>query len=216
METVLLSMYLLVACATLWLKRLNLRHLKEKGREVPPGFEGSIDADTLRRSLAYALETSRLDALGLLLDRALVILLLFGGLLAVYDRWTASLTSNVVLAGVLFFLGLLWAETVVGLPFSLYRNFRIEARYGFNRMTGRIWLADLAKSMLISSVLTATSWALPSFSSAGARADGGSGFGGSSWVSVFLSCISPPTSSNPSSSPSNRSRARGPRRRSAG
>jgi len=45
---------------------------------------------------------------------------------------------------------------VVGLPFSLYRNFRIEARYGFNRMTGRIWLADLAKSMLISSVLTAT------------------------------------------------------------
>jgi len=156
METVLLSLYLLVACATLWLKRLNLRHLKEKGRKVPPGFEGSIDADTLRRSLTYALDTSRLDALGLLLDCALVILLLFGGVLAVYDRWIASLTSNAVLAGVVFFLGLLWAETVVGLPFSLYRNFRIEARYGFNRMTGRIWFADLAKSMSISSVLTST------------------------------------------------------------
>ena len=156
MDTVLLSLYLLVACATLWLKRLNLRHLKEKGREVPAGFEGSIDAKTLRRSLSYALDTSRLDALGLLIDCALVILFLFGGLLAVYDRWIASLTSSVILAGVLFFLGLLWAETVVGLPFSLYRNFRIEARYGFNRMTGRIWLADLGKSMLISSVLTAT------------------------------------------------------------
>jgi STE24 endopeptidase len=156
MDTVLLSLYLLVACATLWLKRLNLRHLEEKGRAVPPGFEGSIDAETLRSSLSYAADTSRLDALGLLLDCALVVILLFGGLLAVYDRWIASLTSSVILAGVLFFLGLLWAETVVGLPFSFYRNFRIEARYGFNRMTVRIWLADLAKSMLISSVLTAT------------------------------------------------------------
>jgi STE24 endopeptidase len=156
MDTVLLTLYLVVAWAGLWLKRLNLRHLKEKGREVPPGFEGRIDADTLRRSLSYTLDTGRLDALGLLLDCALVILLLFGGLLAVYDRWAASLTSNAVLAGVLFFLGLLWAETLIGLPFSLYRNFRIEARYGFNRMTGRIWLTDVAKSVLISSVLTAT------------------------------------------------------------
>jgi len=156
MDIVLLSLYLLVACATLWLKHINLRHLKDKGREVPPGFEGGIDAETLRRSLSYALETSRLDALGLLLDCVLVVVFLFGGLLAAYDRWIASLTNNVVLGGLLFFLGLLWAETVVGLPFSLYRNFRIEARYGFNRLTGRLWLADLAKSMLISSVLTAT------------------------------------------------------------
>jgi STE24 endopeptidase len=155
METLLLSLYLFVACATLWLKRLNLRHLKEKGRKVPSGFEGSIDAETLRRSLGYALDTGRLDALGLVLDCALVILALFGGLLALYDRWIAALTTNVVPAGVLFFLGLLWAETVVGLPFSLYRNFRIEARYGFNRMTWRTWLADLAKSLLVSSVLTA-------------------------------------------------------------
>ena len=156
MDTALLGLYLLVFGATLWLKRLNLRHLKEKGQRVPPGFEGSIDAETLRKSLCYALDTSRLEALGLLLNCALVILLLFGGLLAVYDRWIASLASDMALAGVLFFLGLLWAETAVRLPFSLYRNFRIEARYGFNRMTGRIWLADLAKSMLISSVLTAT------------------------------------------------------------
>jgi len=156
MDTVLLSLYLLVACASLWLKRLNLLHLKEKGGRVPPGFEGSIDAESLRLSLGYALETSRLDAFGLLLDRILVILLLFGGLLAVYDRWLASWTNNAVPAGILFFLGLLWAETVVGLPVSLYRNFRIEARYGFNRLTGRLWLADLAKSTVISSVLTAT------------------------------------------------------------
>jgi len=155
METVLLSLYLLVVAATLWMKRLNLHHLKEKGKKVPPGFEGSIDDAVLGRSLAYTLESSRLEVVGLLLDSILVIILLFAGLLAVCARWIAALTSNVVLGGVLFFLGLLWAETVVGIPFSLYRNFRIEARYGFNRMTGGLWLADCGKSTVISSIFTA-------------------------------------------------------------
>jgi STE24 endopeptidase len=155
METVVLSLYLLVVGAALWLKRMNLRHLRKKGEEVPPGFEGAIDGDILQRSLAYTLETSRLEVVGSLLDCALVIVFLFGGGLAVYDRWIASLTGRVELGAVLFFLGLLWAETIVGIPFSLYRNFGIEARYGFNQTTGRIWVADLVKSTVVSSLLTA-------------------------------------------------------------
>jgi len=155
METVVLSIYLLVVCGTLWLKRLNLRHLREKGQQIPSGFEGIIDGDILRRTLAYTLETGRLDVVGLLLDCALVIGLLFGGALFLYDRWLASLTGRLELRGVLFFLGFLWAQTILSIPFSLYRNFGIEARYGFNLMTGRTWVADLVKSTLVSSLLTA-------------------------------------------------------------
>jgi STE24 endopeptidase len=155
METVVLSVYLLVVCGTLWLKWMNLRHLRKKGQQVPSGFEGAIDGDILRRSLAYTLETSRLEVVGLLLDCALVIVLLFGGALSVYDRWIASLTGRVELEAVLFFLGLLWVQTILSIPFSLYRNFGIEARYGFNQMTGRIWVLDLVKSMLVSSLLIA-------------------------------------------------------------
>jgi STE24 endopeptidase len=155
METVVLSVYLLVVCGTLWLKRMNLRHLRKKGQQVPPGFEGAIDGDILRRSLAYTLETSRLEVVGLLLDCALVIVLLFGGALSVYDGWIASLTGRIELEAVLFFLGLLWAETILSIPFSLYRNFGIEARYGFNQMTGRMWVVDLVKSTVVSSLLIA-------------------------------------------------------------
>jgi STE24 endopeptidase len=155
MERVVLSVYLLVVCGGLWLKRLNLRHLRQKGQQIPSGFEGIIDGDILRRTLAYTLETSRLEVVGLLLDCALVIVFLFGGALSVYDRWITSLAGRVELEAVLFFVGLLWAQTILSIPFSLYRNFGIEARYGFNRMTGRIWIVDLAKSIVVSSVLTA-------------------------------------------------------------
>jgi STE24 endopeptidase len=56
--------------------------------------------------------------------------------------------------GVLFVLGLLYVGTIFSIPFSLYKNFNIENRYGFNTMTGRLWLSDLMKSTVISTVLT--------------------------------------------------------------
>jgi STE24 endopeptidase len=45
------------------------------------------------------------------------------------------------------------AGTVLDIPFSLYRNFAIENRYGFNTMTLRLWLSDFFKSTIISLVL---------------------------------------------------------------
>jgi STE24 endopeptidase len=46
------------------------------------------------------------------------------------------------------------AQTVIGIPFSIYRNFRIENRYGFNTMTPKLWFADLVKGLLIGAVIT--------------------------------------------------------------
>ena len=42
---------------------------------------------------------------------------------------------------------------VVGLPFSWWQTFRIEERFGFNRMTLALWLADLAKGVAVGAVL---------------------------------------------------------------
>ncbi len=70
-----------------------------------------------------------------------------------YDEWIASLSQSFVLKGVLFVLGLLYAEIIFSIPFSLYKNFSIENRYGFNTMTGWLWLTDLVKSTVISSIL---------------------------------------------------------------
>jgi STE24 endopeptidase len=65
------------------------------------------------------------------------------------------MTSSFLAAGLFFFLILFCAQFVFDIPFSLYRNFRIENRYGFNTMTPRLWITDLAKSFLLSSVLGA-------------------------------------------------------------
>jgi STE24 endopeptidase len=83
----------------------------------------------------------------------LTIAFLFGGLLGYYDRWVSGLSGSFIGQGVTFVLVLLYAETVLGLPFSLYHNFKIENRYGFNTMTLRLWFVDLVKSMIIATIL---------------------------------------------------------------
>jgi len=153
MKWALLLVYLLTLACGLLLRWLNLRHLRLHGEEVPPEFVGVVDPDTLRHSSAYTLAQSRLGLVESLCGAVLTVAFLFGGLLPLYDRWVAAQTSSFILAGVLFFLGLLLVQTLTGIPFNLYRQFVLEARFGFNTMTVRLWLCDLVKSTLLALLL---------------------------------------------------------------
>lgn len=155
MTLALLAAYLLVTAAGHVLSWLNLRHLRRNAGLVPEGFEEELDSETLARSAAYTLENNRVDLVESIAGTILLLLFLFGGLLEHYDRWAASLSGSFVLRGVLFFLCLSLLQTILDIPFSLYRNFRVEARYGFNTMTPRLWLTDLLKSLAIGVVLMA-------------------------------------------------------------
>ena len=150
---ILFVLYLFVTACGYWLRSLNLGHLKRHGAEVPAGFEGTIDEGILARTIAYTLEQSRLGLVESVFDNILLLVFLFGGLLGLYDQWISSLSRSFVVSGLLFFLLITLAQTALDIPFSLYRTFRIENRYGFNTMTKQLWLTDLLKSTAITVVL---------------------------------------------------------------
>jgi STE24 endopeptidase len=153
-ETIFIA-YLLVLGASYWLKYLNLSHLKTHGHRVPPEFQGVVDESALRKISDYTFDNSLVGLVESVIDNVLLVLFLFVGLIAFYDRWIASLAGSFVWGGALFFLVLLAFDTVMDIPFSLYRNFIIENRYGFNTMTVKLWLTDLAKTIAISAVFGA-------------------------------------------------------------
>ena len=80
---------------------------------------------------------------------------LFGGL----DALNAAVRDAVApRAGALAYeVALLAAFVVIGavleLPFEWYSTFRLEQRFGFNRMTWRLWLADTAKGVAIGALI---------------------------------------------------------------
>ena len=155
MTILLLSLYILLSAAAFFLSWLNLRHLELHGDEVPRGFEDHLDVDTLRKSSAYTVAQNRVGLVESTLDAAILVLFLFCGGLEAYDRLIAPLTDSFIIKGLLFFLPLYLAQALIDIPFSLYRNFSLENRFGFNTMTPGLWLSDLLKSTAIGATLAA-------------------------------------------------------------
>jgi STE24 endopeptidase len=155
MKLPLFLIFITITAFTYWLRYINLQHLKLHGSRVPDGFEDTIDVEKLRKSSAYTFASSRLGLWDSLFDNALLLLFLFGGVIATYDHYISSLRSSPIISAILFFLLLTWASTLLGIPFDLYGTFRIEAQFGFNTTTPRIWITDFLKAQTIGAVLLA-------------------------------------------------------------
>jgi len=153
--TIVLAVFVIEIVVALLLRRMNLAHLERQGAEVPSELSQDVSAETMQRIAAYTRDRARAGLWGFLWSNAILIGFLFTGLLGVYDRFVTTHFPSFLGGGVVFFLGLLWGSTLLGIPIDLYVHFRVEARHGFNRMTGRLWLSDLLKSLLISSILIA-------------------------------------------------------------
>ncbi|MEK7698425.1 MAG: M48 family metallopeptidase [Nitrospirota bacterium] len=151
--SIIFLIYLLVVFFGYYLKALNLRHLKKYGADIPPEFEGYINAELLKKTRDYTVENNRFSFVKSVFDNIILLVFLFGGLLNIYNSWILSLNWNFILSGLAFFLFLTYAETFISIPFSLYSTFNIENKYGFNTMTPRLWIIDFLKSVMLSTML---------------------------------------------------------------
>jgi len=152
---ILLLIFALTTAVTYWLRHVNLAHMKLHGSEIPPGFEQVVSRETLTKTLAYTLESSRLGLWESLFDNLLLVVFLFAGLMQVYDSFILGITASPVLQGIIFFILLSWVQTLLEMPFSLYGTFVVESRHGFNATTPGLWLTDLLKSQAVGSIITA-------------------------------------------------------------
>jgi STE24 endopeptidase len=133
---------------------INSRTLQTQGAEIPPEFEGQIDRDLLARTRDYTLEKIRFGFLSTAFGQVVLLVFLFGGALNAYNNWITSHGWPFIVSGLLFFILLGFAQSLLSLPFDAYRTFTIEARHGFNTTTPGLWLADQFKSWLVSGLLT--------------------------------------------------------------
>jgi STE24 endopeptidase len=150
---VILVSYILVQCAGYWLDYINIRHMKAKGFFVPQGFENYLDEALLKKTHAYTIEHNTFALVESVFSNSITLVFLYVGLLSIYTSWISSLSASFILQGMFFFLILSYASSLLSIPFSLYKTFKIENRYGFNTMTLKLWITDFIKSTVISTVL---------------------------------------------------------------
>ncbi len=144
--------YFLVVTLGYWLDFLNLSHLKKYGSIIPPEFEGQIDQALLSKTRDYNVEHTKFDFVSSIFNN-IIFLLFVLVLLNIYNSWIVSLNKSFILSGLIFFLLLTYAETIISMPFNLYNTFKIENKYEFNTMTFKLWVTDIIKSLIISTIL---------------------------------------------------------------
>ncbi|HEY7725459.1 MAG TPA: M48 family metallopeptidase [Anaeromyxobacteraceae bacterium] len=159
MERAVLAVFLAAFAlehAVLWtLAALNLRQARRRGAEIPPALTGRVDAATAARSRDYALARGRLGLAASAWGAALTLAVLLGGALPRLDRWLGALGLEGPHRFAAFLALLAAAGWTAFLPFSLHGTFALEARFGFNRTTPRLWLADRARGLAIAAALGA-------------------------------------------------------------
>src|SRR5215510_9651409 len=141
------------AIAELWLSRLNQRHVRAHADEVPLAFREMVDEPTYRRSVDYTLAKSRFGEVVTLFDTALLIAILFSGVLPwAFGKFRAAFGMSVwAMAGFLFATGV--ALSIISLPFTWYAQFKLEARFGFNTTTMKTWVLDRLKGFFLAVLL---------------------------------------------------------------
>lgn len=143
-----LAAFALTLIGRLWLTLRQIRHVAAHRAAVPPDFAERISLAAHQKAADYTVDRNRLAIVTTLVDAALLIALTLGGGLAwLHDFWNTRLTG--LPYGLALIFSVMAISAVIDLPFSLYRQFVIEARYGFNRMTLGLFCADLAKQTLL-------------------------------------------------------------------
>jgi STE24 endopeptidase len=132
-----------------WLASRQLGALRRHRDEVPPPFAATITAADHARAADYTAARLTLARLELLWDALVLLAVTLGGGLAALDAWVARLGWPPLAHGVATLALLALAMSAAGLPFDLYATFRVEVRFGFNRTTARLYLADLARSLAL-------------------------------------------------------------------
>jgi STE24 endopeptidase len=137
----------------LWLSRRHVAHVRAHRGAVPPPFVDRVPLAAHQKAADYTVARARFGVLETLFDAGVLIALTLGGVLGTLVAWTGSfavapLWQDLALVFVVTLLG-----SAVALPFGYWRTFVIEAKFGFNRMTLRLWLADLVKGTLLAAVI---------------------------------------------------------------
>jgi STE24 endopeptidase len=135
-----------------WLASRQIRHVAQHRDHVPAPFASRISLAAHQKAADYTLAKARLGLFEMALGTAvLVAWTLLGGLNALNTLLLAWLGG--AYAGMAQQLALLFSFAVIGgvieLPLTLFQTFVLEERFGFNKMTLKLWLLDALKSSLM-------------------------------------------------------------------
>ncbi len=152
--TLAFAAFLLAGLAVkFWLASRQIRHVAAHRDAVPAPFAAVVPLAAHQKAADYTITKTRFGLLELAFGTAVLLgWTLLGGLDALNRALLGSTGSGMAQQLALIALFAL-ISGIIDLPLTLYQTFVIEERFGFNKMSLKLWLADLVKSTVLGAAI---------------------------------------------------------------
>lgn len=146
----LLNTLVLIVIAT-YLVGVVIDYLNQKNSNatLDPLIADLYDPDERSRSVNYSAENSKLSFYSSSFSTAIMILALGLGWFAQLDNWIRNYFSNEIQISLIFIAILSVISWLISVPFNLYGLFKIESKYGFNKVTPKTYIEDTLKGLAL-------------------------------------------------------------------
>ncbi len=151
--TLFVSALLLTTLVKFWLAYRQLQHVAAHRAEVPQAFSDQISIGAHHKAADYTSTLVRFGVLTTLFDTALLLAFTLGGGIQWLNNWSSATFSGALVQGMAMIVSVLVLQSLLEMPFGFYRTFNIEARFGFNKTTLKLYLIDGLKGLLLGAVL---------------------------------------------------------------
>jgi STE24 endopeptidase len=136
-----------------WLANRHVRHVLANRAQVPPEFAANIPLEAHQKAADYTVAKTKFGLVSLIYSSVVLIgFTLMGGL-----QWLAATLAPLTGPGMRYQISLLVAFAVISglldLPLEYYRQFVMEQRFGFNKMTVKLWLYDMVKGVQLGAAI---------------------------------------------------------------
>ncbi len=139
--------------ALLWLNFRQDRAIKISFNEVPEGFKETITLEDHQKAGRYTQAKLLANHFEIIFSTIVLLIWTLGGAMNWLDVFWHEKISDPIWLGTVFILSIMLIASFIDLPFSIYRNFILEERFGFNRMTIKTFTSDLIKELILTLAL---------------------------------------------------------------
>jgi len=139
--------------ALLWLNFRQDKAIKGSFNEVPEDFKETITLEDHQKAGQYTQAKLLANHFEIIFSTIVLLIWTLGGAMNWLDFFWQERISDPILLGTVFILSIMFIASFIDLPFSIYRNFILEERFGFNRMTIKTFTGDLIKELILTLAL---------------------------------------------------------------
>lgn len=146
---VFLLVILIASFVKIWLAIRQIKYVSHHRNTVPMAFKEKVSLKAHQLAADYTVALTRLTTVEGLFSVFLLIMLTWGGGIALIDQLFLHRFGDSLIQQLLLILAISGIAIIVSLPFEYIRHFVVEERFGFNKMTRKLFIFDQIKSGIL-------------------------------------------------------------------